>query len=131
MENKETFHYTYSADEQAQIKRIREKYTPPSQAENKLEALRKLDAKVTSRATTAALITGILGALTMGTGMSLIMTELGSALGLELSLILGLSLGLAGILLVCLAYPIYNRTLKRQREKAAPEIMRLTDELMK
>lgn len=30
-----------------------------------------------------------------------------------------------------LAYPIYLRTVKREREKIAPEILRLTDELMK
>ena len=46
-------------------------------------------------------------------------------------MIVGLSLGVAGILLVCLAYPVYNRTLQKGREKAAPEILRLTEELMK
>jgi hypothetical protein len=33
--------------------------------------------------------------------------------------------------LVALAYPLYNRVLKKQREKIAPEILRLSDELLK
>ena len=132
MENKENFSYTYSAKEQAEIKRIREKYAPPVEAEDKMETLRRLDRKVTSKAPTAALTMGIIGTLIMGTGMSLIMTELGNLLGaFFLAVTVGLSLGVAGILLVCLAYPVYNRTLQKGREKAAPEILRLTEELMK
>ncbi len=132
MENKNNFNYTYSAREQAEIKRIREKYAPPVQTEDKMQALRHLDAQVTSKATAAALTVGILGALLMGTGMSLIMTEFGSLLGsFFLAVAVGLALGIVGILLVCLAYPVYNRTLQKGREKAAPEILRLTDELMK
>ena len=132
MQDKENFSYTYSAKEQAEIKRIREKYAPPVEAEDKMETLRRLDRKVTFKATTAALTMGIIGTLIMGTGMSLIMTELGNLLGsFFLAVIVGLSLGVAGILLVCLAYPVYNRTLQKGREKAAPEILRLTEELMK
>ena len=131
MENKETFQYNYSASEQAEIKRIRDKYAPPAKTEDKMETLRRLDAQVTSKATTAALTVGILGALIMGTGMSLIMTELGNLLGsFFLAVTAGLALGIVGIGLVCLAYPVYNRTLQKGRKKAAPEILRLTDELM-
>ncbi len=132
MESKDNFNYTYSAKEQAEIKRIREKYAPPVQTEDKMQTLRRLDAQVTSRATTAALTVGILGALLMGTGMSLIMTEIGNLLGsFFLAVAVGLAIGIVGIFLVCLAYPVYNRALQKGREKAAPEILRLTDELMK
>ena len=67
----------------------------------------------------------------MGSGMSIIMTDIGELLGTVLSVIVGVVLGIIGIILVCLAYPLYNRTLKREREKIAPEILALTDELMK
>ena len=67
----------------------------------------------------------------MGIGMSLVMTEIGAALGTMLSMIIGICVGIIGIVLVSLAYPVYNRTLKKEREKIAPEILRLTDELMK
>ena len=47
------------------------------------------------------------------------------------AMVIGVGIGVIGIILVCLAYPIYNRTLKKEREKIASEILRLTDELMK
>lgn len=34
------------------------------------------------------------------------------------------------MILVCCAYPVYTHTLLKEREKIAPEIIRLTDELM-
>jgi small-conductance mechanosensitive channel len=131
MENKESFNYTYSAKEQEEIKAIRKKYAVQEQTEDKMAQLRRLDAGVYSKATTAALVVGIIGALIMGMGMSLIMTEIGAFLGTVMAMIVGIGLGVIGIILACLAYPLYNRTLKKEREKIAPEILRLTDELMK
>ena len=135
MENvdKETFRYTYSAKEQIEIQNIRKKYEPAAEQEDKMTQLRRLDASVTSKATTIALAAGIIGALVMGLGMSLTMSDLGSILGLrrEIGMILGIIIGVIGMVLVCLAYPLYNRTLKKAREKVAPEILRLSDELMK
>jgi len=131
MENKESFNYTYSAKEQEEIKAIRKKYAVQEQTEDKMAQLRRLDAGVYSKATTASLVIGIIGTLMMGSGMSLIMTDIGEMFGAVLALIIGISVGIVGIVFVCLAYPIYNRTLKKEREKIAPEILRLTDELMK
>lgn len=131
MENKEGFEFTYSAKEQEEIKRIRKKYATPVEEEDKMAQLRRLDAGVYSKATTAALVIGIIGALVMGLGMSIVMTDIGAALGTILAMIVGVGIGVIGIVLVCLAYPMYTRTLKKEREKIAPEILRLTDELMK
>ena len=127
------FTYTYSAKEQEELRKIRQKYTAPTQIEDKMEQLRRLDASVTKKATTVSLTLGIIGALIMGTGMSLAMTDLGEILGSHrsLAMLIGILIGLVGILLVCLAYPIYNRIVKKERAKIAPEILRLTDELMK
>ena len=133
MEHKEGFHYTYSAKEQEEIKAIRKKYTAPEQTEDKMAQLRRLDAGVYSKATTAALVIGIIGALIMGIGMSLAMTDVGETFGLlgSIAMLTGIVIGIVGITLVCVAYPIYNRVLKKEREKIAPEMIRLTDELMK
>ena len=131
MENKESFEFTYSAKEQEEIKRIRNKYAVPEETEDKMAQLRRLDASVYSKATTAALVIGIIGALVMGLGMSIVMTDIGAALGTILAMIVGVGIGVIGIVLICLAYPMYTRTLKKEREKIAPEIIRLTDELMK
>lgn len=131
MDNNEGFKYTYSAKEQEEIKAIRKKYAASEEAEDKMTQLRRLDASVYSKASTAALAVGIVGALILGIGMSLVMTDIGAVLGTVLAMVIGVGIGVIGIVLVCLAYPIYNRTLKKEREKIASEILRLTDELMK
>lgn len=128
---KETFTYTYSAKEQAEIQNIRKKYAAPEEYEDKMEQLRRLDGSVTKKATVRSMTVGIIGALVMGLGMSLAMTEIGASLGTMLAMIIGIGVGSVGIVLVCFAYPVYNHTLKKEREKIAPEILRLTDELMK
>ena len=128
MENKEGFHFTYSAAQQQEVEDIRKKYLPKE--EDKMEQLRKLHAIPTQKAQAASLAVGIIGALIMGTGMSLAMTDIGAALG-SLAMVIGIVIGIVGMVLVALAYPLYNRVLKKQREKIAPEILRLSDELLK
>lgn len=127
------FTYTYSAKEQVELKRIREKYTQPPESEDKLTRLRKLDASVTKSAQTVAIVFGIIGALILGCGMSLIMTDFSKVLGAyeDMSMVIGIILGCIGGVLASLAYPIYNTIVKSKRKKLAPEILRLTDELMK
>ncbi|MBQ9134139.1 MAG: hypothetical protein IJX64_06370 [Clostridia bacterium] len=126
MENrndKEAFHYTYSAKEQEEIKNIRKKYAPAE--EDQMTQLRRLDAGVYQKATAVSLVVGVIGALLLGIGMCCTMVWQ------DILFIPGIAVGLVGILTVCLAYPLYNRTLKKERERIAPEIIRLTDALMK
>lgn len=127
------FSYTYSAGEQAEIKKIRDKYTPPTQVEDKMARLRRLDASVTNTAQAVALVFGVIGALILGFGMSLIMTELPQMMGIQegWAMPVGIVIGIAGGILASLAYPVYNAIVKAKRKKLAPEIIRLTDELMK
>ena len=66
MDNNEGFNYTYSAKEQEEIKTIRKKYAASEEAEDKMTQLRRLDASVYSKASAAALVVGIVGALIMG-----------------------------------------------------------------
>ena len=127
------FQYTYSAKEQAELKQIRDKYTPPTETENKMERLRRLDSSVTQTAQVVALVFGIVGALILGFGMSLCMTDLREILGSyrDMAMVVGIIIGVVGGLLVSIAYPVYNAIVKSKRKKLAPEIIRLTDELMK
>ena len=131
MENKEGFSFTYSAKQQKEIEAIRKKYLPKEA--DKMQQLRTLHAVPTQKAQAWAIAIGVIGALIMGTGMSLAMTELGEILGShrEFAMLIGIVIGIIGMVLVALAYPIYNRVLKKQREKIAPEILRLSDELLK
>lgn len=128
MENKDGFNFTYSAAQQQEVESIRKKYLPPE--ENKMEQLRKLHHSASQKAQACSIAIGVVGALILGTGMSLAMTELGAALG-GVAMMIGILIGIVGMVLVALAYPVYNRVLKKERERIAPEILRLTDELLK
>ncbi len=130
-QSEEAFQFTYSAKEQEEIKNIRKKYMVPE--EDKMEQLRRLDRSVGQKATTVSLIAGIVGALVLGTGMSLAMTDLGTVFSMSqmVALIVGIIIGLIGMVPVALAYPLYNKVLKQERERIAPEILRLSEELMK
>ena len=127
MEN-HSFEYTYSAQQQQEVEAIRQKYLPKE--EDKMEQLRRLHAIPGQKAQAAALSAGVVGTLIMGTGMSLVMTEIGDLLG-SLAIVAGITVGIVGIVLAALAYPVYNRVLKKQRQKIAPEILRLSEELLR
>ena len=98
-----------------------------------MERLRRLDASVTQKAQVVALIFGVIGALILGIGMSLCMSDFAEILGpyRDMAMLIGIPIGLVGGILTALAYPMYNLIVKRERKKIAPEIIRLTDELMK
>ena len=122
MKDNQNFSYEYNAGQQEEIKKIRQKYLP--QEADKMELLRKLDNSVTQLATMISIIIGVVGTLIMGVGMCccLVWADF---------FVLGVIVGVVGIVVLSLAYPVYNVIIKKQREKIAPEILRLTDELMK
>lgn len=126
MENKnETFNYTYSASQQEEIRRIAEKYKQPAKGEDTLEQLRELDKSVTKPGTVISLVIGIISSLILGIGMCCTMVW-GSDL-----FIIGIIIGVVGIVGIIMAYPVYSSITKRRREKLAPEIIRLSNKLMK
>ena len=130
MEKNEAFSYTYSAEQRQEIEEIRKKYLPPEQ--DKMAQLRKLHASVGNKAMVLSITIGVIGTLILGSGMSLIMTDLAASLGIAAgaAMVLGVILGLVGLIMVALAYPVYDRVLKKERARIAPEILRLTDELL-
>lgn len=121
--NNETFTYTYSAKEQSEIRRIRQKYA--TREADPMEQLRRLDMSVTQKATAVSLVVGIIGALILGVGMCCCLVWQGGWF------LPGIVIGLIGLGMAALAHPVYTLTLKRERQKVAPEILRLTDELLK
>ena len=133
-QEKSGFTYTYSAREQAELRKIRDKYTASTDnSEDKMSRIRRLDASVTQTAQMVSLILGVIGTLILGFGMSLAMTDIAHTLGLHgnLAMVIGIVIGVVGGVLAGVAYPVYNAIVKAKRKKIAPEIIRLTDELMK
>lgn len=125
MDNNKTFSYTYSASQQEEIKKIRDKYSTPKQAEDKMEQLRRLDKSVTKPGTVVSLIIGVISTLILGIGMCCTMVWGGDLF------IIGIIIGVFGMIGVICAYPVYASITKARREKLAAEIIRLSNELMK
>lgn len=120
--NEQGFNFTYSAKQQEEVKKIRQKYE--NKQEDKMEQLRRLDQKVTQKGTMVAIIIGVIGTLIMGVGMCCTLVWQGGWF------IPGIIIGLLGMAVLGVAYPVYLNITKKEREKYAPEILRLADELM-
>ena len=121
MEKQEnTVNIIYSAEEQKEIDSIRAKYQPGEKKQpTNLDKLKKLDAKVEGRAMATALTEGIIFTLILGLGMTCVLVWNLPVIGVLLGLV-----GLGGAL--C-AWPLYQKVLAKQRAKAAPEILRLSE----
>lgn len=125
MNKEKTNYYSYSAAQNNEIKRIREKYTEPNERESKLEQIQRLDSSVNNTAVAVSLAVGIIGALILGFGMSCVLVWAGKMF------VPGIFFGIIGIIITVSAYPIYKATVKRKHKEVAPIIIKLTDELMK
>lgn len=117
------FTCTYSTAQREEVERIRGKYSPAEQAD-RMERLRKLDRSATRPGMITSLLIGTLSTLVLGTGMCCIM------LWADTLFALGVAAGIVGLAGVCAACPIYARITRRQRDKVASEIARLSDELL-
>ena len=122
MENrKDIFNYTYSAKQQEEIQRIRQKYLP--KAQDKMEQLRKLDQSTTKKSTIVSIAVSVIGCLLLGVGMCCTMVWM------ENWFVPGVIIGIIGIAAVAAAYPLYTKITKKEREKLAPQILKLTEDL--
>ena len=118
-----SFRYTYSAPQQNEVKKIREKYMP--KVESPMEKLHRLDESCAKKGMALSLTMGTLSALTLGVGMCCCMAWGG------LLYIPGIVIGMIGLVGVGAAYPIYCKVTQKERQRIAPEILQLTDELLK
>ena len=119
------FNFRYTApteEERKEIDSIRRQYSPQEQTETKLERLRRLDSLVKNTAIIWSLVLGVLGCLIFGLGLTMI---------LEWDILLwGIILMVIGSVPMAVAFPIYNKLLKKGKEKYGDEILRLSEELL-
>ena len=116
-----TFEYTYSASQQEEIKKIRDKFMIKTQVESKIEQLQKLDKKAENSGLIISIGLGIIGTLIFGTGMSLVLVWT--------KFILGIVTVVVGIIMLSMAYPSYKYITKKQRQKVTPQVLKLIEEL--
>ncbi|MBQ4523873.1 MAG: hypothetical protein IJA10_13125 [Lachnospiraceae bacterium] len=75
--------------------------------------------------------TDSIGAIIMGSGMSLVMTDIGETLGMEETMTLGIVIGVIGMFMAIINYPILKKILSSRRKKYADKIIALSDEIIK
>lgn len=118
---KERFKLKYSAPENDELDVIRSKYVKKETQLSKMDELRRLDAGTENKATAISLVVGSVGTLILGLGMSCAMVWNLMALGIVV--------GVIGMLVAAVAYPLYQKELKKQRDKIAPDVLRLIEEI--
>lgn len=104
---------------------IANEYAPKQTS--KVKALRRLDAKAKNPAKIFSFTFGIISALILGVGMCLSMKVIGG--GSALAIGAGIVIGSLGILGVSLNYPLYKKILTKSKNKYAPDIIRLANEI--
>ena len=116
-------------DKEFVVEKIRSQYTEAEHTE--LDALKALDAKVKKPALVFGYTFGSIGTIVMGAGMSLVMTDIGTVLGITDGLLPGIVTGIVGLVMVLANYPICRKILTSRKKKFAPQIMALSDRIMK
>ena len=119
MSEKEKFIYNYSAKQQEEIEAIRSKYV--DQQETQLEKLKKMNHQVTRKANIISISLGIIWTLVFG---------LCCVLEWDLY-VKGSVIGIIGLIGIGINVPLHHFLLKKLRQKIAPQIIALSDELLK
>ncbi|MGN0327397.1 MAG: hypothetical protein ACI4D4_00315 [Lachnospira sp.] len=115
-------------DQEFIVQRIRTQYT--EKEHTSLDELKNLDAKVKRPANVFSYIFGSIGAIVMGSGMSLVMTDIGSTVGIENPMLPGIVIGIIGMFMAIINYPIFKGILNSRRKKYANEVIALSDKIM-
>ena len=122
-DNKQVFSYRYSAASNQEVINIRKKYLPKEVS--KIEQLKELDRRVQSAGVIPALTTGIIGALIFGIGMCFGLDVFGGADWLSVLFCV------IGAIVMIPAYPTFRHTSRKVKRELTPEILKLSDEIMK
>jgi hypothetical protein len=116
-------------DQEIIVQKIRAEYTQREQTA--MDALKALDARVKRPANVFGCVYGSVGAIIMGSGMSMVMTDIGAMIGLRDAMPLGIAVGLVGIVMVLSTYPIYKKILASRKSQYAAQIIALSEQAMK
>ena len=98
-------------------------YTLKALEESDLDELRKIDAKVTNTSAYVAILVGIVGVLTFGTGLSLVLSFN--------KLILGIIVSFFGLVIMGFGYASNKIILNKMKKKYAPRVLELSEKLLR
>ena len=117
-----TFNYNYSSSRNKEVESIRRKYMPREQS--KLDILKKLDFEVQTAGIVEAITLGTVGALIFGIGMCFFLRVFTGAWWVAATLMM------LGAVLMIPAYPMHKGIARKKREELAPEILRISEEII-
>ncbi len=123
MANNEPFNYRYSAAQNKEVEDIRKRYMP--QGESKMDRLKKLDSQVQTAGVIPALVFGVIGCLIFGIGMCFFLGVFTGEAWLTALLMI------VGTIIMLPAYPTFRYISRATKERLTPEILRLSEEIMK
>lgn len=112
--------YTPNEQDKRRAEQIRRQYI--AREANDAEKLAELDRKVKTPGRAVSIVIGIIGALIMGAGMSMIMVWGNMANGLILSI--------PGLIAALAAYPVYEIITNGRKQKYADEIIKLSGDII-
>ncbi len=111
---------SYKARLSYEVEQIRSKYLPQDQ--NKLEQLKKLDKQSTVPGKKAILIMSIISLLFIASSIFIFTSAKW--------ILAGAICGVLGVSTILLMKPVYSLVTEKERTRLAPQIMRLSDEIL-
>ncbi len=115
-------------DQEFIVQKIRSQYTEKENTQ--LDALKELDSKVKRPTNVFAYTFGSIGAIIMGSGMSLVMTDIGEMVGVKNPMVSGIIIGIIGLGIALINYPIFKKILSSRRKKYADKIIAMSEEIV-
>lgn len=115
-------------DQEFIVQKIRTQYT--EKTTTAVDELKALDAKVKKPANVFAYIFGVVSAIIMGSGMSLVMTDIGATINIADPMVPGIVIGVIGMAMAIINYPIYKGVLNSRKKKYADKIIALSEKIM-
>lgn len=113
-------------DTEFMVQKIRTQYMEKDSTQKELDLLRELDAEVKRPANVFGYVFGSIGAIIMGTGMSLVMTDISAQLGIANAMPAGIVIGIIGMIIAIINYSIYKTILASRKDKYAERILALS-----
>ena len=106
------------------VNKIKEEYTLSKKVPTDAERLKELDKKVKRPVNAFAYALGTVGALVLGTGMTMAMELIPGGM------IAGVAIGCVGIIIAGFNYKLHQIILNARKKKYSKEILELTDNIL-
>ena len=106
------------------IEKIKAQYASKGKEETKLDKLKQLDRQVKKPAQVFSYALGTVGALVLGTGMTMAMALIPGGM------VAGVAIGCVGIIISGFNYPLHKKILGSRKQRYSKEIIELSNDIL-